>query len=118
MANWGGMMSPQAQQLYANQQFAPPGSPRGTTYANMGAQAAPQAAQPQASGPPNNWQAAINALSNPGRVQTMGANVPQVTGYQPSGGVNNAFLQQAGAGQGMNQNFLSALRSIQGRPQQ
>jgi hypothetical protein len=44
--------------------------------------------------------------------------VPQVTGYQPSGGVNNAFLQQAGAGQGMNQNFLSALAAIQARPQQ
>jgi hypothetical protein len=79
-------------------------------------QQAPQAApQAQASGPPNNWQAAINSLANPGRVQTMGANVPQVTGYQPSGGVNQAFLNQAGAGQGMNQNFLSALRSIQGR---
>jgi hypothetical protein len=82
-------------------------------------QPAPQAAapQPQASGPPNNWQAAINALSNPGKVTTMGANVPQVTGYQPSGGVNQAFLQQAGSGAGMNTNFLNALRSIQARPQ-
>jgi hypothetical protein len=76
----------------------------------------PQAA-PQASGSPNNWQAAINALANPGRVTTQGANVPLMTGSQPAGGVNNAFLQQAGAGQGMNQNFLSALRAIQGRPQ-
>jgi hypothetical protein len=41
-----------------------------------------------------------------------------VTGSQPAGGVNNAFLQQAGAGQGMNQHFLSALRAIQARPQQ
>ena len=80
-------------------------------------QAAPQAA-PQAGGPPNNWQAAINALANPGNPTTMGANVPLVTGSQPAGGVNNAFLQQAGAGQGMNQNFLSALRAIQARPQQ
>ena len=80
-------------------------------------QQASQVPQAQASGPPNNWQAAINALSNPGKVQTMGANVPQVTGYQPSGGVNQAFLNQAGAGQGMNQNFLNALRSIQARPQ-
>ena len=82
-------------------------------------QQSPQAApQPQATWQqPNNWQAAINALSNPGKVQTMGANVPQVTGYQPSGGVNQAFLNQAGAGQGMNQNFLNALRSIQARPQ-
>jgi hypothetical protein len=77
-------------------------------------QQAPQAA-PQASAPPNNWQAAINALANPGRVQTMGANVPLVQGYQPSGGVNQAFLQNAGQGQGMNQGFLSALRAIQNR---
>ena len=78
----------------------------------------PQAPQQQAGGAPNNWQAAINALANPGNPQTMGATVPQVTGYQPAGGVNNAFLQQAGAGQGMNTNFLNALRSIQARPQQ
>ena len=85
--------------------------------AQTSSQAAPQAAQ-QAGGPPNNWQAAINALANPGNPQTMGATVPMVTGSQPAGGVNNAFLQQAGAGQGMNTNFLNALRSIQARPQQ
>ena len=78
------------------------------------AQAAPQA---QASGAPNNWQAAINALANPGTPAIQGATVPQVTGSQPAGGVNQAFLNQAGAGQGMNQNFLSALRAIQARPQ-
>jgi len=86
----------------------------GLGFNQMGGQGAPQAA-PQANAPPNNWQAAINALANPGNVQTMGANVPMVTGYQPSGGVNQAFLNQAGAGQGMNQGFLSALRAIQGR---
>jgi hypothetical protein len=64
---------------------------------------------------PNNWQAALNALANPGKVQTPGATVPMVTGSQPAGGVNAAFLGQAGAGQGMNQNFLSALRAIQNR---
>ena len=48
----------------------------------------------------------------------MGADVPMQTGSQPAGGVNQAFLNQAGAGQGMNQNFLNALRSIQARPQQ
>jgi len=84
----------------------------------MQQQAQPQAApQPQASGPPNNWQAALSALANPGNPVTQGANVPMVSGSQPAGGVNNAFLQQAGAGQGMNQNFLSALRAIQARPQ-
>lgn len=67
----------------------------------------------QAGAPPNNWQAALGALSNPGNPQTMGASVPLQTGYQPSGGVNQAFLNQAGPG--MNQNFLSALRAIQGR---
>jgi hypothetical protein len=100
-ANWGG--------------FMPMGSQGGGGGGQP--QAAPQAA-PQASGPPNNWQAAINALANPGNPVTQGANVPMVTGSQPAGGVNNAFLQQAGAGQGMNQNFLSALRAIQARPQQ
>ena len=80
--------------------------------------AAPSAAQQGGGGqgaPPNNWQAAINALANPGNPQTMGATVPMQTGSQPAGGVNQAFLQQAGAGQGMNSNFLSALRAIQGR---
>jgi hypothetical protein len=88
----------------------------GSGFNQMAGQGAPQAGQQGGAGaPPNNWQAAINALANPGKVQTMGANVPMVTGYQPSGGVNQAFLNQAGAGQGMNQGFLSALRAIQGR---
>ena len=86
--------------------------------ANAYGQPQQQAPQAQAGGAPNNWQAAINSLANPGNPQTMGANVPQVTGSQPAGGVNQAFLNQAGAGQGMNQNFLNALRSIQARPQQ
>src|SRR5580698_2767518 len=76
-------------------------------------QAAPQAAPQAQPSAPNNWQAALNALANPGKVQTPGATVPMVTGSQPAGGVNAAFLGQAGAGQGMNQNFLSALRAIQ-----
>jgi hypothetical protein len=81
---------------------------------------------------PNNWYAALNALANPtgGRgVQTPGATVPLTTGYQPSGGVNQAWLQGIGAGptggtfgtpQGggpVNQNFVQALRNIQNRPQ-
>jgi hypothetical protein len=73
------------------------------------------AATPQGAGAPNNWQAALNALANPGRVTTPGATVPQVTGSQPAGGINQAFLNQVGAGQGMNQNFLGALRAIQSR---
>jgi hypothetical protein len=82
----------------------------------MGQTGAQGAAQPQAGGgAPNNWQAAINALSNPGNPQTMGANVPLQTGYQPAGGVNQAFLQQAQGQPNMNQGFLSALNAIQGR---
>lgn len=79
------------------------------------------AATPQGSGmsaAPNNWQAAINALANPGNPTTPGATVPLATGYQPSGGVNQAFLQQAQGRPNMNRNFLSALSAIQGRPQQ
>ena len=67
---------------------------------------------------PNNWQQAINSLANPGNPQTMGANVPMVTGGQPAGGVNQAFLNQAQGQPGMNPRFMSALAAIQGRPQQ
>jgi hypothetical protein len=117
MSEWSGLMSPQARQLYQNQQYAPPGSPRGTTYANMGAP------QRQASAPPNNWQAAINSLANPGNPVTQGATVPQVQGYQPSGGINQSFLNQRGYGvggtpqAGLNSNFMSALAALQRRPQ-
>ena len=67
---------------------------------------------------PNNWQQAINSLANPGNPETMGANVPMVTGGQPAGGVNQAFLNQAQGQPGMNPRFMSALAAIQGRPQQ
>lgn len=76
-----------------------------------------QAQQQQTNAAPNNWQAALNALANPGKVTTPGATVPMVQGYQPAGGVNNAWLQQAQGRPGMNQNFLSALAAIQGRQQ-
>jgi hypothetical protein len=94
-----------------------PSSAAGRAYTASQTPAAQPQAQPQVSGPPNNWQAAINSLANPGNPVTPGATVPLQSGTQPAGGVNQAFLQQAGAGQGMNQNFLNALRSIQGRPQ-
>jgi hypothetical protein len=89
----------------------------GLGFNQMAGQGAPQAS-PQASAPPNNWQQAINSLANPGRVQTMGANVPMVQGYQPSGGINQSFLQQAQGRPGMNANFLSALAALQNRPGQ
>jgi hypothetical protein len=89
-------------------------------YGSAGGQGAAAPAAPQASGggAPNNWYAALNALSNPGTPAIGGATVPMQTGSQPAGGVNNAFLQQAQVRPGMNQNFMSALSAIQGRPQQ
>jgi hypothetical protein len=89
------------------------------SYAPMQPQAQP-AQQPAAAAPasgggaPNNWYAALNALANPGNPVTQGATVPMASGFQPAGGVNQAFLGQAGAG---NPNFLSALSAIQRRPQ-
>jgi hypothetical protein len=109
--------------------FAPQGSPPGIqqmygqnfaafvpqgNWRNAAPAAAPQPA-PQA--PPNNWQAALNALARPPTPVTPGATAPLQQGYQPSGGVNQAFLQQAQGQPGMNQRFLSALAAIQGRPQ-
>ena len=82
-----------------------------------GAPAPAPAGAPQMGGAPNNWMAALNALSQPGNPVTRGATVPIASGSQPAGGVNNAFLGQASGGAGMNQNFLSALAAIQGRPQ-
>lgn len=80
------------------------------------APAAAPAATPLAQAPGGqSFQAYLNALSNPGRVNTPGATVPQATGSQPGGGVNQAWLNQIGQGQGMNQNFINALRGIQGR---
>jgi hypothetical protein len=97
MANWGGMMSPQAQPQ----------------------QQAPQAAAPSA---PNNWQNTLSMLANPGHVTTPGATVPQAppTGGQPSPGVLQNFLQnwqpaQSGAGSGFTQNFNSILRGLQAK---
>jgi hypothetical protein len=84
-------------------------------YGQAQAAAPQQAVGPQASGAPNNWQAAINALANPGKVTTPGATVPLQSGTQPAGGVNQAWLQGIGSGQGMNQNFVNALRGIQNR---
>lgn len=134
--NWNNQQAAGNQQRVAAINAANPNDPAGAAFMNAwmnstGAQpnnpfipgmggggmqmAAPQ--QPQASGPPNNWQAAINALANPGNPMTQGANVPLATGSQPAGGVNQAWLGGIGMGQGMNQNFVNALRSIQARPQ-
>jgi hypothetical protein len=92
----------------------------GQLMAGAGQQPQQQAA-PQASGPPNNWQAALSALANPGNPVTPGATVPQSNSFQPAGGVNQAFLQNAAqnpAARGGNPQFMSALAAVQNRPQQ
>jgi hypothetical protein len=83
--------------------------------AGPGATGTPAAAPQGSGGPPNNWNAALSALANPGTPAIGGATVPLATGSQPSGGVNAAWLQQAQGRPGMNQNFLAALQAIQGR---
>lgn len=75
------------------------------------------AAAPQGSGTPNNWQAALSALANPGTPQIGGANVPAAQGSQPGPGSVNAYLQQAQGRPNVNPQFLSALSAIQGRRQ-
>ena len=116
MANWGGMMSPQAQQAYANQQFSPVGAPRGTTYANGGqnAGAAPAAAPSPAL---NSWQNTMAMLANPGKVTTPGATVPATASTQPGPGALQAFLQnykptQSGPGAGFQNSFAGTLKGM------
>jgi hypothetical protein len=87
----------------------------GQLMAGAGPQQQQPPQQPQQSGPPNNWQAALTALANPGNPQTMGANVAPSNTFAPSPGVNQAFLQQAAGRPGGNQGFQSALAAIQGR---
>lgn len=66
--------------------------------------------------PPNNWQTALHAMADPGKVTTGGATVPLAQSFQPAGGVNQAFLNQAGGGG--NRAFQGALAAIQNRQQQ
>jgi hypothetical protein len=152
MAAFGAMPQPGTQQWHnffpGGDQTAPGGNSPTSLAAYMnalsggqggaqGAQGGAQGAQGGgASAPANNWYAALDALRNPGKVTTPGAQMS--TGgyggfgsYQPAGGVNNAFLQSrgwgptggpaatpGGGGPPTNQNFMSALAAIQGRPQQ
>lgn len=75
---------------------------------------------PQAAPQPTN-AGYLQALANPGRVTTPGVTPPGGPQYQPSSGVLPAMLnqwQQRGSGVpgvSLNQNFLGALRSLQGR---
>ena len=67
---------------------------------------------------PNNWGAAIAALANPGNPADAGRERAAPDRATNQRWRQQAFLQQAGQGQGMNQGFLSALAAIQGRRQQ
>ena len=117
-------MSPQARDLYANQQFAPPGSPRGTTYGNMGAAGGAgggQAAPAPAPAPQDtSYQNALDLLSSPGKVTTPGANVPvtKPVSMQPS--VLDQFLAGQHGGQGAggysNTGFFDTLNRLKGTP--
>jgi hypothetical protein len=114
MSEWGGMMSPQARADYANQRYVEPaginhatmpdGMPYGQTNLGRGVigtswertpgpSAQPQQAAPAAA-PKNPYdmrQAYLDALSNPGKVTTPGATVPQAAPLgQPS--VLDSFL--------------------------
>ena len=111
----------------ANPQIARPGDPGsgGAPYFPQASppwpgqmQQAPAAAAPAASqNPVDMRQAYLTALSNPGKVTTPGANVPQA---QPLGtpSVMNAFLAAnpsgggAGAGGYNNQGFFSTLNKL------
>ena len=125
MADWGGMMSPQARDLYRNSQFQNPGggytNPGLVTSAGGGSTSPAQHASLQASAPPpdTSYQDAIDILSNPGKVTTPGANVPatQPVSTQPS--VLDAFLANqkgggAGAGNYSNAGFFDTLNKLRG----
>jgi hypothetical protein len=126
MADWGGMMSPQARDLYRNSQFQNPGGGYTnpelvTTAAGLGAGAGPgaagKAAAPAAqTNPVDMRQAYLDALANPGHVTTPGATVPA---SQPVGSpsVMDAFLAQnkgssGGAGGYSNQGFFDTLNKL------
>ena len=127
MSQWGGMMSPQARELYANSQYQQPGG----GYTNPGL--VTTAANPQqatgaggASGggssganPVDMRQAYLDALANPGHVTTPGATVqPSAPLGTPS--VLNTFLAaNPGAGTAAplgggysNQPFFSTLNKL------
>jgi hypothetical protein len=129
MADWGGMMSPQARDLYRNSQFQNPGggytNPDLVTTAGgqgaAGAAAAAKAkAQPAATNPYDMNAAYLTALSNPGHVNTPGATVPQSAPPSNQSGVLQQFLQNwqggggqtKGAGNYNNSGFFNALKGM------
>jgi len=126
MADWGGMMSPQARDLYKNSQFQNPGGGYTnpelvTTAAGLGAGAGQGAmgktAAPAAqTNPVDMRQAYLDALANPGHVTTPGADIPA---SKPIGtpSVMDAFLAQnkgssGGAGGYSNQGFFDTLNKL------
>ena len=123
MANWGGMMSPQARGDYANASHMYPGGVQQAMQQGRpgvpgmpGQQAAPQAA-PETN-PIDMTQAYMDALANPGDIRTLGANVPasQPVSQQPS--VLDQFLAGQKGGQGAggysNTGFFDTLNRLRG----
>jgi hypothetical protein len=127
MADWGGMMSPQARDLYRNSQFQNPGGGYTnpglvTTAAGLGAGAGPGAAGKVAApaaqtNPVDMRQAYLDALANPGHVTTPGATVqPSAPLGTPS--VMESFLANnkgsstPGAGGYSNEGFFSTLNKL------
>jgi hypothetical protein len=127
MADWGGMMSPQARDLYRNSQFQNPGGGYTnpelvTTAAGLG-QGGPSGAKMGQSGPAavqqnpvDMRQAYLDALANPGHVTTPGADIPA---SKPIGSpsVMDAFLAQnkgggGGAGGYSNEGFFNTLNKL------
>ena len=122
MGEWGGMMSPQARELYANSQYQQPGGGYTnpglvTTAANpqqaTGAAGAGAAAQ---TNPIDMRQAYLDALSNPGHVTTPGANVPESTPPAQQPNVLQSFLANnqgsTGAGGYSNMPFFNTLKGL------
>ena len=76
-----------------------------------------QQAAPAAPTPPNNWQAMLTGLANPGKVTTPGATVPASASAQPGPANLQSFLAnwkpaQSGPGSGFQQNFATALKGM------
>ena len=109
MANWGGMMAPQ--QIPGSQVS---GGMQPLTGSSPTANAAPAAPQQQ----DNSYQRALSLLSNPGKVTTPGATVPESQPITNQPSVLDQFLSNAkggtGAGNYSNQGFFDTLNKLRG----
>lgn len=128
MANWGGMMSPQARDLYRNSQFQNPGGgytnpdlqrqTMGGQGMNAGGAGGAGEAQIATAPEDTSYQNALDLLSNPGKVTTPGANVPASKPVSAQPSVLDQFLagQHGGTGAGgySNTGFFDTLNRLRG----